>query len=478
MTIGELSYSLGAEWDKGSLDNIENGFAQVSASFISAIGLASASMAGTFGAVKEFASFNDELGKMARNRDVAVGFLQTLEYQLDSAGLSGSMAGDMLAKLQEQKEGFKTGKADFEAFDRIGINPNAYSDTESYFKAVVDGLNGISDEATKANLANRILGSSDLANFLDGGSEAIEKQKAELKELGILVNDQDYRSSADFNDTLLKTTTILKGLANKVMTSIMPIFIELMAQFNTFIKANKELISSDLKAFLDALIDGSKFFLSLIGRVVEHLGGLKTVIAVIAGLLVIWQLPLIATIGLIVALMLAFDDVMNFFNGNESVIGGWIKTLEKEFTGLFAYFGILRDHIFNVWDLITGKISFKEAFDQNLEIMERFLSLIKTQFLSFANWIKDLFKNLDIFDGMGNQIEGFKKHFSDFIPDVPSWFGGGSDPVAPVARAQAQAIGSSSTQTTNHYNINAQVNATNKTVAEAIDEITPSEGYN
>jgi len=295
--IGELVYTLGAIWDSKSLKNIQDGFASVSKSFIKSVGIASGAMAGTFAVVKQFAEANDELGKMARNRDIAVDSLQALQYSFEGAGLSASKAGDTLAKLQEQKEGFKMGKADYEAWARIGINPEQFSNTEDFFNATIDGLKNIKDEATKADLAKRLLGSADMKNLIDGGSEAIRQQKQELQELGVLTSKQDYKASANFNDTLLKTTTILKGLANKVMTSIMPIFTKLMKQFNEFLKANNKLIKSGLKKFLNAVINGSQIFFSLIGRIIEHLGGLKNVIMIIAGLLVFWQFPLVATIA-------------------------------------------------------------------------------------------------------------------------------------------------------------------------------------
>lgn len=428
MNIGELVYSLGAEWDKESLENIKDGFDMVAKSVLSSIAVISASMAGTFAITKEIAEINDELGKMARNRDIAVSSLQALEYSFKGAGLEGSKVNDVLKKLQDQKEKFKTGKADYEAFDRIGINPNAYSNTENYFNAVIDGLKNIKDEATKADLSNRLLGSSDMKNLIDGGSEAIKKQKAELKELGILINNQDYKQSAEFNDTLLKTMTILKGLANKVMTSIMPIFSKLMKQFNDFMRANKELLTSGLSTFFNAIIDSSKFFISLIGRIIEHLGGLKIVISVIAGLLMIWQLPLIATIALIAGLALVFDDVMSFFKGNDSVIGGWLQYMKDSFS-------------------------------------------------SFKNWLGSLFDDINIFESLGNQIDDIKKSIFAIFPDIPSFKNTSFFMDSSAQTSSVPASQSSHSQTTNTYHINAQVDARNKMVGDAIEEIIPSQGY-
>lgn len=508
MKIGDLTYSLGAEWDKGSLDSIKDGFLDVSKSFMTAVGIASTALAGTFAVVKEFASANDELGKLARNKDIAVDSLQAMQYSFESAGLEASKVGDVLGKLEEQKEGFRKGTADYEAFAQIGINPRAYKSNEEYFNAVLDGLGRVKDEATKADLAKRLLGADDMKNLIDGGSEAIRQQKKELEEMGVLLSQQDYKESAKFNDTLLKTTTILKGLANKVMTSLMPLFTNLMKKFNEFMKANRELLTSGLKTFLDAIISGSQFFLSLIGRIIDHLGGMKVVITVIAGLLLIWQLPLIATIALIVAVFIAFDDIMNFIKGNDSVIGDWLNNIvlgfeefkanfpnlgamfQMQFDAISAIFTYFKDTIFNIWDLITGKISFTEFLSAQIDVVTNLLNSIKNIFVDFVDWLLGLFSQIDLFGGIKNQIDGLKETISNIVPDMssitdkvtnflPDFMGFGSDEKA-QASSNPTMMDSSSTNTnttTNNYNISANVDAKNKSISEAITEISNPSGF-
>ena len=58
--IGELIYTLGAEFEEKALSNIENGFDRISKSFLTAVGVASAALAGTLTAVKEFASARED----------------------------------------------------------------------------------------------------------------------------------------------------------------------------------------------------------------------------------------------------------------------------------------------------------------------------------------------------------------------------------------------------------------------------------
>lgn len=468
MKIGELIYSLGAEWDKGSLDSIKSGFESVSKSFLTSVGLASTALVGVFAVVQQFSTANDELGKLARNRDMAIDTLQSLEYSFKLAGLSASQVGDVFSKLQEQREGFLYGRADYYALDRLGIDPTAFKTNEDFFNTIIDGLNKVKDESLKSDLSKRLLGSSDMKNLIDGGTKALREQKKELAEMGVLLTNQDYETSAQFNDTLLKTLTILKGMVNKVTIEVIPILNQLLDQFYLFLKVNRDFIYSGLKTFFRVIIDSTQFFISLLGRVIEHLGGIKVVAAVITGLFIIWQLPLIATIAIVIALMLVFDDLMNYFEGNDSVIADWIgsitgayKKFVDEFPNLskpieflvnntIAMITTMKDVLFNLWDLITGKLSFKEAFDQNIELVKNLITVLKDQFLAFAEYLK-------------TQAFSF----------LPSWMSGYFSQATPAMQT-AQTAQSTST---NNYYITANVDAKNKTVGEAIFEISQSGGY-
>ncbi len=510
MTIGELTYSLEAVWDKASLKNIQDGLVSVSKKFLTAIGVASASLGAIAGTVNKFADVNDELGKLARNEDIAVDSLQALQYSFESAGVSGSKVGDVLSKLKEQKDGFRTGKADFEAFDRIGINPNAYKNTEDYFSAVVDGLNSISDEAEKSDLSKRILGNSNLKNLIDGGSDSIKKQKIELEELGILISDVDYKESAKFNDTLLKTTTILKGLANKVMTSLIPLFTKLMEQFNNFLKANKNLLTSGLKQFLSATVNILKIFLSLIGRVISQVLSFKPVLILIAGALLLWQLPLIATIVAVTTIFVLLDELFSFLKGENSLIGDWlgVKGIEEfknkfpKITGTFkavsaaivAIFVLQKNTLFNLWDMITDKISFKEAFNKQIEEYKLYFTKLKNIFMDFVNFVTNLFSNLNLFDGIFAQGNKIKNTLLNFIPKIPNIDSiidnqlpviglNKNNKTQPILTTSNNATNNQITnnatnnQITNNYNISAVIDAKNKNISEAIVEISNPEGY-
>lgn len=481
MTIGELTYSLGAEWNKESLNSIKSGFDSVAKSFITAVGVASTAMAGTFGAVKEFAEANDEIGKLAKNRGVAVSTLDALRYSFEGAGLEASKTGEVLEKLQEQKEGFRNGKADYDALARLGINPNAYKTNEEFFHGVIDGLKKIQDPNLQTDLSKRILGTTELKSLIDGGSEAIINQKKELQELGVLLSDQDYKTSAKFNDQLLQTWKILKGVLNKALIPLMDVFTSLMLQFKEFYKTNRSIISSGITTFFSVLVNSAKFFFDLLGRIITHLMKFKYIGIVIAGIIALWQLPLIIAIASVVAVMLAFDDLMNFIEGKDSVIGDFVNAISSSFEefknsfpalgaifqaqidNVIAVFNFLKDSLFNIWGSITGKLSFVDFLESQIDLIAQLLTEITNSFLrafdSIGNVIKDTFKSIPFMDKLFGS--------SSPAPQVQSM---------PQPVQTANQVPTNTQSTVNNY-ITANVDAKSKPITQAIHEINTPSGY-
>jgi len=345
MKVGELFYALGMEWDKQSLKGIKSDLGDLGKFIAKTTAVGVGAGAGVFALVKSFSAVNDELGKTARNRDIAIDTLQSLEYSFKSAGLAGSDVSGVLKNLEDQKAKFARGTADYEAFALLGVNPQKFTDTESMFYSVIDSLKGVKDETVKAELAQRLLGNSNLKPLIDGGSDALKNQKNELKSYGVLLNQTDFKKSAEFNDELLKSTTILKGQLSKVMVELAPVIKDVLSSFNAWIKANKDLIVSGIGSFLTGITDGLKYFGELLGRVSDHLGGFKTIVLAVAGAFALWASPLLLSVGILVAVLALFDDIMSFFKGQPSLLGDFIKSLdgvEKAVLAIVTAFGALK----------------------------------------------------------------------------------------------------------------------------------------
>lgn len=482
-TIGDLMYSIGAEWDDDALNNIRSGLDTVSKGVLSLLATLGTAAVGSFAFVQHFAAFNDELGKLSRNRDVSIETIQAIQYGLESAGVSADQASSMLSKTHEQMQKFKDGKADYYKFSQLGIDPNAYKTNEEFFLGIVDGLKNVKNEALKADLAREFLGSDEILNFVDAGSAAILAKRKEMQEMGILITNEDYEASAKLNDLWLELTTNLKGMMNKIAVSIIPTFNKMLEKFIAFMQVNKDIIKTKLKDFLSALILTLQFFMDLILRVSGHLGGFENILMGIAIAFGLWQAPLLLAIAGVAALLIAFDDLMNFMDGKDSVIGDIIQSIsdkldefksafpnvagviEASIDSVIAIFVYFKNYIFKLWDLIIGKIDFVTFISGQMEELEKLLTQLADSFLKAFDHIGDAIseklQNIPFLDKLfGNSSVTVNQQSSQALKDVPV-----SIPSNP----------NNPTNQTYYYNINANIDAKNKTISQSLKEIqTPA----
>ena len=526
--IAGLFYSLSAEWEKGSLSKISSGFKNVSALFVSTVATASASMAGLFETTKHYANAQKELGNLAKNNSITLSSLQELQHSYKSVGLE---VDDLTSTLEKLKN--------TDSIKELGIKKSDFKTNKDFFYSIIDNLKKIEDKSKRVELAKKILGDYDVEKILKGGSKAIKQQAKELEDLGITLNSLDQGKANNFNKQLQATTntftelsSIMSMVFKKLMADVMPIFSALMKRFNDFIRANKELIFNDLKKWITGIVKGFRFVIDLIVRAIEHVGGLKNVFIALAGILALWNAPLLLTVGAVFLVLLAFDDLMSFIEGKDSIIGDFVesaKTSLADFKAEFptltavattvvdvivATFTYLNSALWNIWDLIAGNTTFSEYLDSNIAITKTFFNSIsqtfsglyesiKNTFLSISTYITEtinyiietiknfissvmnMFSNLDLVGAVTKQIAKVKKTISDFTPNfdfsMPDisinsalnslGFGDKKE-----AKVKAPAVAKNST-TTNTYNINANVNATNKSISQVMAELAVQKGF-
>ncbi len=100
------------------------------------------------------------------------------------------------------------------------------------------------------------------------------------------------------------------------------------------------------------------------------------------------------------------------------------------------------------------------------------MSQIKNSFLNFVNYLVDLFSNLDLFGGIGKQIDGFTDKIGSYFG-----FSGNENNTQASSNQMIPNQIPSTTTTTNTYNISANVDAKTKNISDAIFEISSPAGY-
>ncbi|MEO1092124.1 MAG: hypothetical protein AAFX81_15965 [Pseudomonadota bacterium] len=98
----------------------------------------------------------------------------------------------------------------------------AFRDTEGLFRASLDALSNVTNEAERAALAARLFGREagpKLANLIEVGSAAIDREGARARELGLILEERLARQAESANDALadlglVLTRNVQRGLLN------------------------------------------------------------------------------------------------------------------------------------------------------------------------------------------------------------------------------------------------------------------------
>lgn len=209
----------------GSLSKIVGGAAKVGTAVVGAGALAVGAM---IGVAKKTADYGDRVDKLSQKIGLSREGFQEWEFVLSQNGMEiESLKAGMKTLTNSFDDMKKGGKIATEAFNRIGLSMKDLEgmSREEIFEATVAGLQGVSDEAERAALANNLFGKagSEMAPLLNQSAESIEGLKNQAHELGMVMSDDTVASAAGLTDSLDKMERAIGGLVNKLGAALMPI---------------------------------------------------------------------------------------------------------------------------------------------------------------------------------------------------------------------------------------------------------------
>jgi TP901 family phage tail tape measure protein len=195
---------------------------QASRNRIRGMGLAMSAMgAAMVGAmalsVKSFAAAGDEVQKMASRTGFSTEALSELRFAAQIAGtdirsmevgfrrMSSSII-DANAGLTESQRSFNQLGLEFTSLE--GLSP------EDAFLRITSALADVEDATLQVSLAQDIFGRSGTAllPLLEGGSEALQRLRAEASELGVVFSQETADQAAELNDQLTRLKTSMQGV--------------------------------------------------------------------------------------------------------------------------------------------------------------------------------------------------------------------------------------------------------------------------
>ena len=190
-----------------------------------------ASVEGLAGAVKDAATEVSELGDSIHKNSQRLGMsyseYQKWDYILKINGSSldeNSAAFKKLTKtIDEAKNGSQKAK---DKFKDLGISVKDLKNLsrEEIFTKVIEGLQNIDDDATKAAKANDMLGKSGqtLMPLLNSTNEDLKALSEQAEKYGVIIGDDLVQDSADYQDSLTLLDGAITGLKARLAGQFLP----------------------------------------------------------------------------------------------------------------------------------------------------------------------------------------------------------------------------------------------------------------
>jgi hypothetical protein len=261
--------------------------------------------------------------------------------------------------------------------------------------------------------------------LLQQGRREVEAQIARQKELGT-VTKEDAEIAAKFNDTYDDTSKVFRSLFTTLGSSILPVFTQILTgiqSIGVFMREHSDFIVGLLIAIGSAVA----FYvlpplISMAAAVVVAFAPFLLMGAIVA--------------GVAVAFALLYDDIMNFIDGNDSLIGqiltafpmigdviqsliGYIEGLWSAVSWVFESIASLIQISYEGWkqlfDLILGGIS---SFVSDSASMQQAIGFISEAFETMRNVVGG------VWDYLGSRVESFMTIVRAAIGLVKSVAGG------------------------------------------------------
>lgn len=277
--------------------------------------LAGLSVAAIGAMVRNVVDSTDALADQAQALGVSVGELDLWNAAAQSTGgQAGAFAASLATVNERIQDVARKGSPELLAmFEKVGVSladvkANA-SDPIALLRQMSDEFANLS-EAEAAGLGRKLGLDSGTVNLLRQGRDGLEAVIAKQRELGF-VTDAQAEAAGKYNDALDASRRVWDDLRRRFVTAILPALTwvgEKIQDLGRFIQENSTFVVAGVAIIAAAVV----------GLLLPALVSAATA----AWALVAPFLPIIAAVTAFgVALALVVDDLYNFMQGNDSLLG-------------------------------------------------------------------------------------------------------------------------------------------------------------
>lgn len=219
----------------------------------------------------------DAQSKLAQKVGITVEEVSALAYAASLSDVSNEALGSSLVRLarnaSDTANGVGEAKDAFAAMN-IGVKQGdgTLKSTGQLLTEVAEKFAGYRDGAGKTALATMLFGKAgaDLIPLLNSGASGLAEMTTEARMLGLEISTNTAKSAEEFNDNLTRLSAVKTGLANGIMSELVPTLANLSDELFNSAKQ-----SGGLAAAAKVAANGVKILLSVgvvVGEVFRVLG--------------------------------------------------------------------------------------------------------------------------------------------------------------------------------------------------------------
>lgn len=253
---------------------------------------------GTSDAIQGMADMQDSADALG----VTAKQYSSLAFAAKSVGVESGTLDNVLAKLNRRMANASTGsKQQQEMFAALGVS---VKDVNGHMRSSIDVLEDIAKAYKRTGAstdfvatANQLLGNKfrDIVPLISGGKDAMEALRKEAEATGNVFDDKTGRAAQDFETTMTKVRSTMKGLFTQVATELLPVLKETAEDFYAWATENDRVASAakTLVKWVKAVADNIKlitagfaalFALSILPKLIAITRAVKALVVAVVSL--------------------------------------------------------------------------------------------------------------------------------------------------------------------------------------------------
>ena len=467
MVVRELLCRLGFETDEKKVNSFENSIGNLTKGLGYLVTAATAAKTAALGLVYSTAAYSDEIARSSKLANTSIQDFQELAVASQTVGIEQDKLADILKDVNDKMGDYaQTGggaMADFFEFiaPKIGVTAQQFKNLSGS-----DALQLYVSSLEKANLSQADMtfymeaiasDSTLLLPLLEKNGEAYKALAKEAGEYGAILSEETIEQNRKFTKELKSLDNMVDGVRRTIGNQLIPVFNEIIKDFKEFIGKNRELIQIRIKDFIEGAIWVVKQFIGVlstvfgwIDKVAQKLGGWENAMKIVAaGILVITSIKLYAwlmgiavaakaagislgvlaagtalglgmiagIVALGTAIVLLIEDMYQWVQGNESVVGDLIATWFEFVTKIKGYLSEGVEYIKTKFSEISTSIS--DSFNSATESVKGYFKGLFDDVTAFVDKIIGVFTSLKdkVSNIFGSVKDSIKSGLNAVLPE-------------------------------------------------------------